>query len=483
MNFSCWTTIFSVFFSVFVSEIAFLVEGLSIEEETNGSVLYNEGLRLFMESEYEDAVPFLWKSILLFSHERDKFNVNDAFNQVLMSFERQGSLAKGLAFVAIQLHQRNDQRALGMLKQAYNLDRYHPDVQGVMKVMGETEASIAKGRRYKEEEEEMKDETVANNVQQSGSCYDTESCLRENAEYSIESGWDDNAQSMYGQTKLKLSQTKVVPVYIPPVQPFVVSENKWWDLVNGKVDWEPETFQIFQRYITNETTVIDFGTWIGPTLLFHAQFSKLSIGLEADPVAYATVEHNLQLNQKTIGNSGWASRTILENVAVSTPSDAGSLTMKSTGAGNSEGGVGNRVMGTTSQEWSVNGYSLPYLFGMWGVQLKPDPVFIKIDIESYECRLFPSFYDWFRDEAVLPTIFVSFHPQIEPCTRSQMTKVLEVFQLFARVTCKDDKIVLDITPDTTFDEFEEMLDEADCLSNKDNSDFVLSGRSESCEVN
>jgi len=157
--------------------------------------------------------------------------------------------------------------------------------------------------------------------------------------------------------------------------------------------------------------------------------------------------------------------------------------MKSSGAGNSGSGVGNRVFSATSQEWSVNGYSLPYLFGMWGVQLKHDPVFIKIDIESYECSLVPSFYDWFREEAVLPTIFVSFHPQIEPCTRSQMEKVLEVFKLFEQVTCKDDKEVLDITPDTTFDEFEEMLDNANCLTNKDNSDFVLSGRSESCQVN
>jgi len=478
---------FSLIFILSLSLLSSVfIEAISIED-SNGGSLYTEGVRLFKQQQYDEAKSFFWKSVLMYQDARDKsfYTTNIAMNNLLVSYSEQGNLASGYAFVAREMHLRNDQRARNYLKMAHELERDNPDVKSLMMIMGETRQSIM-GLHYKEESEKLmldKSERMQQ-TNKPGSCSNTNSCRETllgtgEAEILVESGWDIAAQAMYDKAKIKLSKTQPMVVYIPSVQPFVVADDPWWQNVDGNLSWEPETFQIFRRYITDKTTVVDFGTWIGPTLLFHAQFSKRSFGLEADPVAYATMQHNLELNQHNLGSNTWATRAVLESIAVSTPDDAGRLTMQSAEAGNSGSGVGDRIMDGAQHQWTVNGYSLPYIFTNWGIELLRDsPIFIKIDIESYECSLVPSFYDWFRDEPMLPTIFVSFHPPVEPCTKSQMEAVLEVFKLYVRATCKDDKEVLDIQLDTTFQQFEEMLINATCLTDKDNSDFVLSGRSE-----
>ena len=63
----------------------------------------------------------------------------------------------------------------------------------------------------------------------------------------------------------------------------------WTKVEDGS--WEPETFGVFDRFVTRETTYLDVGSWEGPTLLYAGQRAKTAYGFEPDPVAPA---HGIQ---------------------------------------------------------------------------------------------------------------------------------------------------------------------------------------------
>ena len=57
--------------------------------------------------------------------------------------------------------------------------------------------------------------------------------------------------------------------------------------------------------------------------------------------------------------------------------------------------------------------------------------FIKVDVESYECELIPSWFDWMNDLREKPTLFVSFHGHnVRCCTKEQYDKILSFSKLF-----------------------------------------------------
>ena len=73
------------------------------------------------------------------------------------------------------------------------------------------------------------------------------------------------------------------------------NHNKHWDYVNnGK--WEPHTYKIFDTFIDNEHSYIDFGAWIGSTILYGSQTAKHTYAVEPDIVALKTLKKNIILN-------------------------------------------------------------------------------------------------------------------------------------------------------------------------------------------
>jgi len=208
----------------------------------------------------------------------------------------------------------------------------------------------------------------------------------------------------------------------------------WERATAGK--WEWDTFNIFNKIVTGSTTVIDFGTWIGPTMLFHGQFSKQSFGIEADPAAFAILDYNVELNWKH--NPSWGSHVSVDSGCIVRPEDIGKLTMKAGGdPGMSMSGIGDKVFmdkGKRAVKWEVQCYTLPDIFeNYWGIQKPYKDVFIKIDIETYECKLVPSFYDWLKGEKYLPTMYISFHPQIQKCTEEEYKTLLMFIGLYDNV--------------------------------------------------
>eukprot|EP00542_Grammatophora_oceanica_P014612 CAMPEP_0194049546 /NCGR_PEP_ID=MMETSP0009_2-20130614/30745_1 /TAXON_ID=210454 /ORGANISM="Grammatophora oceanica, Strain CCMP 410" /LENGTH=362 /DNA_ID=CAMNT_0038695731 /DNA_START=36 /DNA_END=1124 /DNA_ORIENTATION=- len=62
--------------------------------------------------------------------------------------------------------------------------------------------------------------------------------------------------------------------------------------------WEARTQRIFAHLITEETTYVGFGEWIGPTIIFAAKRAKKLYAMEPDPAAFDSLCKNVAANRK-----------------------------------------------------------------------------------------------------------------------------------------------------------------------------------------
>lgn len=164
-----------------------------------------------------------------------------------------------------------------------------------------------------------------------------------------------------------------------------VSWGSWWgEWARGA--WEPETFALFDKYITKDTTYVDIGAWIGPTVLYAAGLAKRCIALEPDPLAHKQLVGNLSANSLQVD-------ALQEAVA----DYDGCLKLGNTTLGDS----------TTRVSESTNSFEVPCctfetLATRFNLQ---DPLFIKIDIEgAEEFALRSAFF------SRKPTVYISIHP-------------------------------------------------------------------------
>ena len=68
----------------------------------------------------------------------------------------------------------------------------------------------------------------------------------------------------------------------------------WW--VTLYTGWENDTFNIFARFLNEESVVLDIGAWAGPTALWAAYRAKTVIAVEPSPRAFFQLWENLQAN-------------------------------------------------------------------------------------------------------------------------------------------------------------------------------------------
>ena len=92
-------------------------------------------------------------------------------------------------------------------------------------------------------------------------------------------------------------EAAVLETRIPPLATSIRtigSEADWTKIQQYPPEWEASTFKTFFKYIDGDTIVIDFGTWIGVTILYGVQFADSAYGVEGDPAAYAELEMNIR---------------------------------------------------------------------------------------------------------------------------------------------------------------------------------------------
>lgn len=73
----------------------------------------------------------------------------------------------------------------------------------------------------------------------------------------------------------------------------IVNWNFWRD---GFSTWEPQTFNIFDKFLSLDKDFLDIGAWVGPTAIYASFISKSVVAVEPDPVAFSFLEKNIELN-------------------------------------------------------------------------------------------------------------------------------------------------------------------------------------------
>ena len=196
--------------------------------------------------------------------------------------------------------------------------------------------------------------------------------------------------------------------------------------------WEPQTFEVFQRFLRPDRSYIDMGAWIGPTVLYGAMLSRRVHALEPDPVAFAELEANVEANP--------ALRPKIRLYPYGIGPESGPLRLYAGGLyfgeqsefGDSMSGMlaAPGAVGQPCRE--VHGLDLECFLALNAID---DCNFIKMDIEGGEYAVIPGL--WRRLPQVgLPTLYVSFHApepaRREPLIRACVEELLLCYPRFYR---------------------------------------------------
>lgn len=267
----------------------------------------------------------------------------------------------------------------------------------------------------------------------------------------LPSGWDAAGIKIYRDRKQATSESlttnpnAVLEHTVLPLGPVRTSHvwfrGKKFD-GSGQGTWEHQTFVNFFHHISGCRYFVEFGSWIGPTLFYAAQLVEKAVAIDGDPQAVADLETNLALN----ADKPWAHHTSIHPHVVglgsSTTVNATSLTMRGK-AGNSCSGVAaiHRCGSNGAVEWKVNAYSLPAILNRLNIPVNRG-LFIKVDVESFECQLVPTWLEWIRSlPESKPVFHLAFHKQIAHCSEEQYRSVYEFAKLFdyASENCLNDE--------------------------------------------
>jgi len=179
-------------------------------------------------------------------------------------------------------------------------------------------------------------------------------------------------------------------------RPFLVHEYTrpfWQKLQKGL--WERETFEVLDKFLNPNHLYVDVGSWIGPTVLYGAQTAKRSYALEPDPVAFAQLRANVNLNPKL------ASKIELHNYAIAEKNGQIRLGNRNQ-LGDSMTGV---LFANAPNSFLTDAITLEEFFERNDIK---DCNLIKIDIEGGEVSVIPQSKDFFRRTKI--PLYLSLHP-------------------------------------------------------------------------
>ncbi|CAF3336610.1 unnamed protein product [Rotaria socialis] len=260
-------------------------------------------------------------------------------------------------------------------------------------------------------------------------------CNGEHAFYktvTLDSGWDNRAYAIYQRISQKLNKKKEVRLVKFPFGGLTArvletdEESSFWDLVE-KGTWELKTYTALMHYLSSDTVVVDVGTWIGPTVLFSSQLAARTYAIEADPAAFSKISHNLKQNAQSL----WYHHVHLQAGCLGVESTH--VQMKSALPGNSMSSIHKFFQQGNSRapaQWTVRCYRLPELFTIWQINPTIEHVFVKIDIESYECKVLPNLYSWLATLKRKPTLYIAMHSQIATCSKEEYAMIAKIAELY-----------------------------------------------------
>jgi len=169
----------------------------------------------------------------------------------------------------------------------------------------------------------------------------------------------------------------------------------YWDRVK-KGFWEPETFEIFRRFLDKQHSYLDIGAWIGPTVLYGCQLAQHCYAIEPDPIALKKLKENINLNPKL------KKKISAYEICIANKNELVSL-------GNRRGFFGDSMssllFGKSKKSFKVKSIKLKDFIEENKIN---NLNFIKIDIEGGEVIVLPDSKKYFEKNK--PTIHLSLHP-------------------------------------------------------------------------
>ena len=157
---------------------------------------------------------------------------------------------------------------------------------------------------------------------------------------------------------------------------------------------EPESYDVYDRYVTSVTTFLDVGAWTGPVTLYVANKAQKVYAFEPDPTAFGELENNLKLNPQL---------TNVKIIRAFVGTSEGVIKMgNASQRGNSQSSVLFRDGGDS---WQADSIKLDRFIAE--NEMTSD-LFIKMDIEGAEYTLLPTLKSLFLERK--PTLLLSLHP-------------------------------------------------------------------------
>lgn len=172
------------------------------------------------------------------------------------------------------------------------------------------------------------------------------------------------------------------------------NKDYFWNIYEDNT-WEPETFNIFDRFIVKNSEYIDIGAWIGPTVLYGSNIASKVYAIEPDKQAYRYLRNNINLNQKL------EKKIVTINKAISTDNEPVKI---HTQDANSSSSLINH--NDYKNSYLVDGITIDKLFKDYTIH---NVSFVKIDVEGFEYFLLPKIMDYFKEKKISPSLHVSIH--------------------------------------------------------------------------
>jgi FkbM family methyltransferase len=176
----------------------------------------------------------------------------------------------------------------------------------------------------------------------------------------------------------------------------------WGKFEDGS--WEPETLAAFDRLLDPSMSMLDVGSWIGPTVLWAARLAGSVVAVEPDGVARQVLTENVARNCPNV-----------EIVASALAAERGEVLLGRQGA------WGNSMSTTRGGEDGVIVPALPL------AALVPDGCgLIKIDVEGAEATLIGDGFALLHELGV-PVVLSLHGPWVTPHEQSELAREISDF--------------------------------------------------------
>lgn len=225
----------------------------------------------------------------------------------------------------------------------------------------------------------------------------------------------------------------LIPVVFPITQQVAQlssanNEAGFWSLLSSGA-WEPATFRVYNGVLkARPGVVIDFGSWIGPTVITAAQAASTRVyGMEIDPVAFT------QLALNVAANPALAAKTSVFFLGISDE-----MTTREFNSGACTAGMGDSCSSMTAaslnpaQKWTVQTMPLEIFVEAQGIKLEEISL-IKIDTEGAELFIIPPLVAWMSKwpGGKKPVIWLSLHGKFIGNEKPWQVKVEAFMKLYA----------------------------------------------------